>query len=286
MKSGFVSILGRPNVGKSTILNQLLRTKLVAVTSKPQTTRHKIIGILNEDSCQIIFLDTPGIFKPSYRLQKIMVKKAYSSIDDADCIIHIVEPFEFEDEILKNIKKPTVLVINKVDLVKKKEFALPLIDRYKEFKFVKEVITSIASQGLGIEEIKEAVIKLLPEGERYYPEDMLSDRNERFFVSELIREEIFNSYGEEIPYASSVSIDEFKEREPKHFIRAIIYIERGSEKAILIGKDGRALKKVGMNARKNIENFLNHPVYLELWVKVREKWRRNLNDIKEFGYEI
>lgn len=286
MKSGFVSILGRPNVGKSTLLNKLLDTKLATVTPKPQTTRHKILGIWSTDEFQIVFVDTPGIFKPNYTLQKVMVKTAYSTLGGADLVILLTEPSEFEDEILKRIDKPTIVAINKIDLLKDKAKLLTLINEYKNYKVVQEIIPISVLSDKGMDQLKEALIKFLPEGEPYYPEDYLSDRTERFFVSEIIREKIFLLYGEEVPYASSVVIDEFKERpEHKHFIRAIVYVEKPSEKGILIGKNGEALKKVGMEARKDIEAWLEHPVYLELWVKVRKGWRRNIKDIKEFGYE-
>ncbi|MCK4353243.1 GTPase Era [candidate division WOR-3 bacterium] len=285
MKSGFVTILGRPNVGKSTLLNKFLGAKLVAVTPKPQTTRHKILGILSSADYQIIFTDTPGIFKPSYTLQKVMVKKALSTIRDTDLAVLLVEPFEFEDEIIKKINKPTLIAINKIDLLKNKEAMLPLIEAYQEFKVVKEIIPVSVLHDENLDKLKESLINLLPEGEPYYPTDSLSDRPERFFVSEMIREKIFFLYGEEIPYVSAVMIEEFKERKKgKYFIRATIYVERPSEKAIIIGKGGKAIKKLGIDARQDIEAWLQHDVYLELWVKVKEKWRRNLQDLKEFGY--
>ncbi|MDI6840115.1 MAG: GTPase Era [bacterium] len=285
MKSGFVAIIGRPNVGKSTILNKFLGTKLVSVTPKPQTTRHRILGILNSNSYQIVFIDTPGIFKPSYMLQKVMVKNALSTLKDADLVLLVVEPFEFEDDIIKRIDKPAVIAINKIDLLKDKQKLLPLMDRYNEFKFVKEIIPVSALYD-SLDTLKNTLVHLLVEGEPYYPPDFLSDRSERFFVSEIIMEKIFILYGEEIPYASTVVIDEFKEREDKkYFIRATIYVEKPSEKAILIGKGGNAIKRVGIKARQEIEQRLGHPIYLELWVKEREGWRRSLNDIREFGYE-
>ena len=286
MKSGFIAILGRPNVGKSTILNKFLGTKLVSVTPKPQTTRHKILGILNSPEYQIVFIDTPGIFKPSYTLQKVMVKTALSTLKDADVILLVVEPFEFEYDIIRRINSPTVVAINKIDLSKDKRILLPLVEKYKEFKFVQEVIPVSALYDDGLDKLKSAIVLLLPKGEPYYPQDSLSDRPERFFTAEIIREKIFLLYGEEIPYASTVVIEEFKERgDNKHFIRATIYIERPSERAILIGKNGAAIKRLGIEARQEIEGWLGHPVYLELWVKDRKGWRKNLKDIKEFGYE-
>jgi GTP-binding protein Era len=286
MKSGFVAIVGRPNVGKSTLLNKFLGTKLVAVTPKPQTTRHNILGILSESDYQIIFTDTPGIFKPSYALQKVMVNRAISTLKDTDITLLLVEPFTFEEELVNKLSSPTVLAINKIDLLKDRKKLLPLIDKYKDFKLIQEIVPISALYGEEVERLKNVLIKLLPEQESYYPGDILSDKPERFFVSEIIREKIFLSYGQEIPYSTTVVIDEFKERERgKYFIRAIIYVERRSEKSIIIGKKGKAIREVGVSARKEIERMINHPVYLELWVKVRKGWRRDLQALKEFGYE-
>jgi len=286
MRSGFVSILGRPNVGKSTLLNNLIGIKISSVTPKPQTTRHKILGILTKDDFQIVFLDTPGIFKPSYELQKVMVKTALSTMEETDLVILLVEPFRLEDELLKKMEKPVILAINKVDLVGK-ETLLPLIGEYQKFKQINEIIPISALYSKGLDDLLEIVIKYIPESEPFYPEDMLSDRQERFFVTEIIREKIFLLYRKEVPYATSVVIDEFTEREgAKDYIRAVIYVEKSSEKAILIGDKGRALKKVGEDARKDIEKFIGRPCYLDLWVKVKKGWRRNANEIRRFGYGV
>ncbi|HID92839.1 MAG TPA: GTPase Era [bacterium (Candidatus Stahlbacteria)] len=286
MRSGFVSILGRPNVGKSTLLNNLIGTKISSVTPKPQTTRHKILGILTKDDFQIVFLDTPGIFKPSYELQKVMVKTALSTIEEADLVILLVEPFRVEDELLKKIEKPVILAINKVDLVEKKTL-LPLMDEYQKFKQIKEIIPISALYSQGLDDLIETIVKYIPDHEPFYPKDMLSDRQERFFVSEIIREKIFLLYRKEVPYATSVVVDEFREKEgAKDYIRAVIYVEKPSEKAILIGNKGRALKKVGEDARKDIEKFTGRPCYLDLWVKVKKGWRRDTNEIRRFGYGL
>ncbi len=285
MKSGFVTIVGRPNVGKSTILNKLLGTKLVSVTAKAQTTRHKILGILSEEDYQIVFSDTPGIFKPSYALQKVMVKKAVATLKDTDLALVVVEPFKFETDILEKLSCPAILAINKVDLLKDKPKLLPLIDKYKNFKLIQEIIPTSALRDEGIDDLKKELVKLLPDDKEYYPNDFLSDKNERFFASEIIREKIFLLYGQEVPYATTVAIEEFKERAfGKYFIRAVIYVERQTEKMIIIGKNGNAIKKLGERARKEIELRIDHPVYLELWVRVRKGWRKNLQDIREFGY--
>lgn len=287
MKAGFVAIIGRPNVGKSTLLNRMLGKKLVAVTPKPQTTRHNILGILSEEDYQIVFTDTPGIFEPSYLLQKVMVKHANQAIRDTDFTLLIVEAFSIEREIVEKLKQPTILGINKIDLIKDKKDLLPIMEGYKDFPLIKEIVPISALNGEGIDKLKQILISWLPDvPEPYYPTDILSDRDERFFVSEIIREKIFYLYKKEIPYTTTVVVDEFKERPfAKHFIRAIIYVERPSLKQIIIGKGGEPLKKIGKEARKEIEILIGHPVYLELWVKVRKGWRHNLKDLKEFGYE-
>jgi len=284
-KSGYVTICGKPNVGKSTLLNYLLGTKLAAVTPKPQTTRHKILGILNREDAQIIFVDTPGIFKPGYYLQKIMVKTAMSAVKDTDLVLLMVEPDEYDDDILDKIEKhPVVIAINKIDKLKRKESLLPLIEEYSKHELVKEVVPISALKGVNVDELLQVIIDLLPEGEPYFPQDMLSDQNERFFVEEIIREKIFELYREEVPYASTVVIDEFQEKEKKHYIRAIIYVESEGEKGIIIGKGGEKIKKLGIKAREEIELLLGHPVYLELWVKVRKGWRKKPEILREFGY--
>ena len=277
-KSGYVAIIGKPNVGKSTLLNSLLKYKLSIVTPKPQTTRHRILGILNGENFQALFIDTPGMIKPAYPLQKIMQKEIKNALEDADLIIWMIEPNDLPDENEKGtikglLQKPTILVINKVDTVDKRVI-LPIIEEYG--KGFKDIFPLSALYNDGVEELKKGIIENLPIGEPFYPPDQITERPERFFVAEIIRESIFNHYGEEIPYSTTVEIEEFKEREKgKYYIKAIIYTERDSQKAILIGREGRALKKVGSVARQNIEYFLNHSVYLELWVKVKEAWRQD-----------
>lgn len=288
MKAGYVVIIGKPNVGKSTLLNRLLDMKISAVTPKPQTTRNRILGILTEGENQACFIDTPGIIDPEYALQELMIKQLRTAIMDADVIISMVDPW------LKDAKNyvegrdlpkntPRILVINKIDLVPKKTL-LPLIADL-ENSGACAIIPVSALNGEGIDDLKRTIFKYLPEGEFLYPEDDVSDAPERFFVADLIREKIFEIFKKEVPYASCVLIDEFKEREKgKDFIRAIIYVERQSQKAIIIGKKGAALKSVGKKARREIETFLGKPVFLELWVKVKEKWRKNKKFLKELGY--
>lgn len=290
IRVGIVGIIGRPNVGKSTLLNQLLKAKISIVTPKPQTTRIPILGVLSGEDYQIAFMDTPGMLdKTKYELHKQMVKSIERIIKDSDLILFMVpphDPGDIENIIIEKIKsdsKKTILLINKIDLIKKEEL-LPLIDiYYKRYNFL-EIIPISASEGDGIERIVPAIVKNLPEGEPLYPEDMLSDKTERFFVAETIREKIFLFYGEEIPYSSAVEIEEWREEEKIVYIKAIIYVEKPSQKAMIIGEKGSKIKKVGIAARKDIETFLGKKVYLELWVKVKEGWRQDKGFLKEIGY--
>ncbi len=287
---GYVAIVGKPNVGKSTLMNTLLHQKLAIVSSKPQTTRHRILGILNGDDHQVIFLDTPGLMVPKYLLQEAMVKTARKTMREADLILMMVEATGLlpEDEevirLLDNFKVPQFLIINKVDLVPKNSI-LPLIDRFRSAGRFQEIVPISALKADGLDLLLSLIIKTLPEGEPFYPPDRLSDEPERFFVSEIIREQIFLQYGEEIPYATAVQVEAFEERpEKKDYIRAIIAVEQDSQKGILIGKGGRALKRVGKAAREDIEQFLGRPVFLELKVSVRKKWRKNASLVKRLGY--
>jgi GTP-binding protein Era len=290
-KSGYVAIVGEPNVGKSTLMNGLVGRKLAITTPKPQTTRQRLLGILNDSRGQVIFLDTPGVIKPRYRLQELMVHHIVSATRDADLALLIVEPFRPPEEalhpLLKNLPDAdltALLAINKVDLIKK-DLLLPLIEEYAQSSRFAEIIPISALHGIGIDTVRDTILELLPPGPALFPPDQMTDRPERFLVAELIRESIFSLYGEEIPYSVAVLIDEFREQVGrKTFIRATIYTERNSQKAILIGKKGASLKKVGKQARREIERFLEQPVYLELWVKVRPGWRKRDRDLKEFGF--
>ncbi len=290
-KSGFVAIIGKPNVGKSTFLNIVLKDKISIVTPKPQTTRHKILGILTEDNYQIIFVDTPGILKPVYALQDLMVTTSYKAAKDADLLLLMTEPNQPDEkdlsiiERIKKLKKNTILAINKIDLVKDKRKLLPVIDRYRNLYEFKEIMLLSAINNDGIEELLNKIVDYLPYGSPYYPKDIISNASERFFISEIIREKIFELYGEEIPYSTTVLINEFKDRPHKKvYIDATIYVEKESQKGILIGKGGEALKRVGETARKDIESFLNREVFLKLWVKVRKNWRDDIKILREFGY--
>jgi len=291
-KSGYVAIVGKPNVGKSTLINDFLGCKLSIVTPKPQTTRKKIMGVLTKEEYQIVFYDTPGIMEPKYELQKYMVKEAYEAIEDADVILMMAEPFEppaVKDEELfeklSHLNIPVILAINKVDLVEK-DSLIPILSAYdKRFKFA-EIVPISALKGTNLDLMLNLVVKYLPEGEPFYPEDYMTDYNERFLASEIIREKVFEFYGEEIPYSTTVEIEEFKEREAgKDFIKAIIFVERDSQKGIIIGENGKAIKRVGVIAREEIEKQTGRKVYLELWVKVMEKWRKDKKKMYKLGYK-
>jgi GTP-binding protein Era len=289
MKAGYVAITGEPNVGKSTLLNRLMQFKLSIVSAKPQTTRQRVLGILTQDDYQCYFLDTPGLIDPAYELQHTMVEQIKRSLEDADIIIWVIEPWFKHTPTIRDLLRlfkscPIICAINKIDLVPRTDL-LKVIDDLSQYP-LQEIIPISARTGDGIARLKSCIFDNLPEGPFLYPSEDLSDNPERFFVAEIIREAIFERYKKEIPYATCVAIDEFKEHETgKDFIRAIIYVERKSQKGILIGKKGDALKHVGRQARKNIEHFLDRPVFLELWVKVRENWRKDKKFLKELGYQ-
>jgi GTP-binding protein Era len=289
-KSGYVAIVGKPNVGKSTLLNHFLKQKLAIVTPKPQTTRNRILGILNGNHYQVILLDTPGLIEPKYKLQESMVRTAMSTIKEADLILMMIEAqalSEADETVLRSLESSPVhkiLVINKVDTIRKEEL-LPLMDEVKDRKVFREIIPISALKGDGLEDLLNEILKILPQGDPFYPPDIISDEPERFFVAEIIREKIFLCYGEEIPYATAVTIAEFKERSgQKDYIHAKIYVERESQKGILIGKGGKALKRVGQRAREEIETFLGRSVYLQLEVAVKKKWRKDPNLMKSLGF--
>jgi GTP-binding protein Era len=290
-RSGYIALAGRPNVGKSTLLNALVNRKLAIVSPKPQTTRHLTIGVLNGPGFQAILVDTPGLFAPkgSLKLQQHMVKKALSALEEADVILLMAEPeISSEKDLplgeIRNMTKPVVLAINKIDTVGK-GILLPAIDSASRMYGFKEIVPISALHADGLELLVRVTTGLLPLGSPFFPPDVLTDKPERFFVSEIIRESIFSSYGQEIPYTTTVIIEDFSERrEKKDYIRATIYTERDSQKAILIGRKGAALKRAGERARREIEDFLGRPVYLELWVKTRKDWRRKEGDLREFGY--
>jgi GTP-binding protein Era len=289
-RTGYATIIGKPNVGKSTLLNKLLAVKISAVTPKPQTTRKKVVAIYNDEESQIIFFDTPGIFEPNYELQKIMVKTAIQSLGDAEIILYMIDAKKqdidrFFLKTLERVEKPVFLIINKIDLVDK-NIILPLIAKSHDLFPFKEIIPISALKDTNTDDVITSLKKHLPVGPPLYPQDTISSQPERFFVSETIREKIFIHFGEEIPYNTAVYIEEFREAEEqkKAFIRAIIIVERDSHKKIIIGKRGEAVKNIGISARKDIEHFLGRPIFLELFVKTKKKWRENIPLLRDIGY--
>jgi GTP-binding protein Era len=286
-KSGFVSIVGRPNVGKSSLMNKLVGENLSIITSKAQTTRHRIMGILNGEDFQIVYSDTPGILEPKYELQEVMMGFVKVSLDDADVVLLMVELDEKYDEhsfaLLKTIQTPIILVINKIDLAKGSQVK-DKIDYWKSLIEVKEILSVSAKDAINIDGVLDTIKKYLPEHPPYYPKEDLTDRSERFFAAEMIREKIFLNYDQEIPYSTAVGIDSFKDEEAILRIRAIIYVERDSQKGIVIGKGGSSLKKVGTEARQAMESFFGKKVFLETHVKVADNWRKQKLKLKQFGY--
>jgi GTP-binding protein Era len=287
-KAGFVSIIGKPNVGKSTLLNCMLGEKLSIVTPKAQTTRHRIRGILNGDDYQVVFSDTPGIIEPHYLLHDKMMEFVKASLADADAVLFITDLEEtYMDEEMMNrltaIKIPVIVVINKVDISSQDEIN-KLVHAWKKKLNPYAVIPISATGDFNVDRIKEAILEILPEAPAFFPKDDLSDQTERFFVAEMIREKIFLNYDKEIPYSTEVGIETFTEENGLIRIRAIIFVERDSQKGIIIGNKGEAIKRVGTQARKDMESFLGKKVFLELFVKVEKDWRKNELKLKRFGY--
>jgi len=289
-RSGYVSIIGRPNVGKSTLLNSLLDQKIAIVTPKPQTTRNRIIGIKNLPEAQIIFIDTPGIHKPKHKLGETMVRTAMESLREVDIILFMVEPHEigggdrFIIEQLRRVKYPVFLLINKIDTIKKSDL-LPLMDNFKEFYLFKEIIPISALTKDGTELLLKKIYDYLKSGPEYYPDEIITDQLEKFMVSEIIREKIAEMTEEEIPHSVAVEVIEWKEREDGLIvISSNIYVEREGQKGIIIGKKGSMLKSIGTAARIDIERLLNTKVFLELWVKVKRDWRDDKRTLEELGY--
>jgi len=294
-KAGYVAILGLPNSGKSTLINALLGQKLNIVSDKPQTTRRKILGILTEKDHQIIFVDTPGLLKPNYLLQERMMEAVEISAKDADIILLIQdvnEDFkgekllhqEFVNEVLMNLTSPKILLLNKIDLSSQEEI-FPLIEKQQSTNLFAKVIPISAKHNFNLTDVINSVVELLPENPKFFPDDELTNESERFFIAEIIREKILEQYSEEVPYSCEVLIADFKERERgKDFIEAYVVVEKESQKAIIIGKEGKAIKKLGEAARKSIEEFLQREVFLELRVKVKPKWRKDENMLNIFGY--
>jgi len=289
-KAGFVNIIGNPNVGKSTLSNKLIGERLSIITSKAQTTRHRIFGIVNEDDYQIVFSDTPGVLKPNYKLQESMLKFSRSALDDADILLYITDPFEKpdkNDEFLEKVKTtsvPIIIVVNKIDLIDQERLD-EIIDYWKKELPDAELFPTSALHDFNINNLLNRIIELLPESPPFYDKDMLTDKPEKFFIAEIIREKILLHYKKEIPYSVEVEIEEFKEGKERVDIRAVIHVTRNSQKGIIIGHQGSALKRVGTEARKDMELFLQKKVFLQLFVKVSKDWRDKDNLLKQFGYE-
>jgi GTP-binding protein Era len=288
VKSGFVNIFGKPNAGKSTLLNALMGEKLAIVSPKVQTTRHRIKGILTTDEYQIIFSDTPGIIDPKYKLHEKMMMAVKSALEDADLallLVDINEKWHEADEIFSSLrlKVPSLLIINKIDSASK-EKQEEVIAFFKGKKYVKEIMAVSALNGSHVQELLKKIVELLPQGEAFYAEDEISDLPTKFFVAEIIREKIYALFEEEIPYQTTVIVNEFKQKSTLVKIRAEIIVQRESQKAIIIGEGGKMIRQIGSDARKEIEQFIDQKVFLELFVKVRPKWRENETFLKEYGY--
>jgi len=289
-KSGFVNIIGNPNVGKSTLMNALVGERLSIITSKAQTTRHRIMGIVNGEDFQIIYSDTPGVLKPAYKLQESMMRFVMSALEDADVILYITDTVETptkNEEFLEKLRKqkiPIILVINKIDLTNQ-EILEKQVDAWKEILPSAIIIPASALHGFNIENILQQILDHLPEGPEYFSKDTLTDKTMRFFASEIIREKILTQYQKEIPYSVEVAVEEYKEEPRIDRIRAIIYVARETQKGIIIGHQGKMLKKIGMLARADLEEFLGKKVFLKLYVKVDPDWRNSEAKLKRYGYE-
>ncbi len=290
-KSGFVSIIGRPNVGKSTLINALMEDKLSIITSKAQTTRHRIRGIINGDDYQIVISDTPGILDPNYQLQEVMMKFINETLIDSDILVFIDEVGNKEfknDSLIEKINKlkvPKMVLLNKIDLFDQNKLESSIIYWEKIFPKIK-IYPISAKEGFFVNELKEIFINNIPESPPFFPKDQFTDKSERFFVNESLREQILLNYDKEIPYSVEVITEEFKETSKIIKIRSVIFTERDSQKKILIGHKGAALKKVASNARKNLERFFNKKIFLEVFIKVKKNWRNDKLSLKRFGYNL
>ncbi len=289
-KAGFVNIVGNPNVGKSTLMNDLVGERISIITSKAQTTRHRIMGIVNTPDYQIVFSDTPGVLKPKYKLQESMLEYSEGALTDADILLYVTDvvedPTKNADFLARVAKEtiPVLLVINKIDLLKYQGQLESIVTRWKDLLPNAEVFPTSALEHFNVQSIMARIVELLPESAPYFGKDALTDKPARFFVTEIIREKILLNYQKEVPYSTEVIVEKFDEKEGAIHIMAVIYVERDSQKGILIGKGGAMLKKVGTQARKDIETFFGKSVYLELFVKVEPNWRNRENKLRAFGY--
>lgn len=292
-KSGFVAIIGRPNVGKSTLLNHLLGEKVAIISDKPQTTRNQIRGIYNADQGQIVFIDTPGIHKPQHRLGQYMVEVTRRTLRDVDVIAYLVDASadfgkgeQFILGALERVETPVILVINKIDRISRGQL-LGVIDQYRLKREFAEIVPVSAVKGENTDRLIDKLFDYLPEGPMYYPLDMTSDQPERFVIAELVREKMLRLTREEVPHSLAVIVEEFEERsDDLIYVRAVIYVERDSQKGILIGHQGKMLKDIGREAREDIQNLLGSRVYLDLWVRVKKDWRDNEKYLRGFGYDL
>ena len=289
-KAGFVNIVGNPNVGKSTLMNDLVGERVRIITNKAQTTRHRIMGIVNTPDYQIVFSDTPGVLVPKYKLQESMLEFSEGALTDADILLYVTDvvedPVKNADFLAKVAKEkvPVLLVINKIDLVKSQQELEEIVTRWKEILPNAEVFPTSAKEHFNVTNLMSRIVELLPPSPPYFGKDALTDKPARFFVTEIIREKILLNYDKEIPYSAEVIVEKFEESEKAIHIMAVIYVERDSQKGIIIGKGGSMLKRVGTDARKDIEKFFDKSVYLELFVKVEPNWRNRENKLKSFGY--
>ena len=291
-RAGFVNIVGNPNVGKSTLMNQLVGERVSIITQKAQTTRHRILGIVNADDYQIVFSDTPGVLKPKYKLQESMLNFSEGALTDADVLLYVTDVVEdatknadFIAKVAKE-KVPVLLVINKIDLLKGNADLLTVMDKWKALLPQAEVFPMSAKENFNVQSLMKRIVELLPPSPPYFGKDALTDKPARFFVTEIIREKILLYYDKEIPYSVEVVVEQFKEEEKKIHINAVIYVERDSQKGIIIGKQGKALKKVATEARRDLERFFGKTIFLETFVKVDKDWRSSDKELRNFGYQL
>ncbi|MDD6507257.1 MAG: GTPase Era [Prevotellaceae bacterium] len=289
-KAGFVNIVGNPNVGKSTLMNQLVGERISIATFKAQTTRHRIMGIVNDDACQIVFSDTPGVLKPNYKMQEMMLAFSESALADADILLYVTDVVENPEKNMDFLQKvakmtiPVLLLINKIDESDQRRLG-DLVERWHSLLPNAEILPLSAKNKFGIDMLMRRIKELLPESPAYFDKDQLTDKPARFFVSEIIREKILLYYDKEIPYSVEVAVEQFKEDRQRIHISAVIYVERESQKGILIGHQGVALKKMSTEARKSLERFFDKKVFLETFVKVDKDWRNSQRELEQFGYK-